>query len=120
MSDCHGDVRALQRRASLMKWIGRLSCVVLVVALGVAGIKGYGVWRKENLARQTEQFVARGDFKSAVLVARRLLEIDPNNLRAARAMAEMTEKAGSAEAVPWRRKIAQLEPGNTDAQIQLI
>lgn len=110
MNGCNGNVRALERRDLLMKWGRRVGFLALFSAIAFGGFRGYGAWRKQHLARQTDQFAARGDFPSAVLVARRLLQLDENNLSACRAMAEMAEKSGSADALTWRKKIAQLEP----------
>lgn len=110
MNDCNGNVRALERRDLLLKWGRRLGCFALLAAITFGGWRGYGAWRKQHLARQTTQFAARGDFQNAVLVARRLLQLNENNLAACRAMAEMAEKSGSADALTWRKKIAQLEP----------
>ncbi|MDQ6860658.1 MAG: hypothetical protein M3032_05830 [Verrucomicrobiota bacterium] len=110
MNDCNGNVRALEQRDLLIKCGRRLGYVVVVVAVSFGALRGYQSWRKQNLAKQTSQFAAQGDFQSAVLVARRLLQLDENNLVAARAMAQVAEKAGSADAVTWRKKIVQLEP----------
>jgi predicted Zn-dependent protease len=102
-----GNLGALDRRALLMKWGWRTACLILVAALTLGG---YRAGRKQHLAKQMESFAARGDFKSAVLVARRLFDLDPNSLTAARAMAEMAEKCARSDAIEWRRKIAHLEP----------
>ncbi|MFL6596118.1 MAG: tetratricopeptide repeat protein, partial [Chthoniobacterales bacterium] len=107
---CNGNVRTIERRAFLLKCGRRLGCLALVALLGCGALRGYGGWRKQHLAKQTAAFVAKGDFKSAVLVARRLLDLDPANLAACRAMAEIAEKTRSAEAINWRRKIVYGEP----------
>ncbi len=103
---CNGNVRALDQRIFLVKWGRRAAGLVLLLLLGCAALRGYAAWRKQHLAQQTIDFVARGDFRNAVLVARRLLELENNNLVAARAMAEMAEKSGRAEAIEWRQRIA--------------
>ena len=68
---------------------------------------------------QTKQFVARGEFASAVLVARRLLAMNQNNLAACRAMGEMAEAGGKREAVAWRTQVAHLEPNVPENQLTL-
>ncbi|MFN2507823.1 MAG: tetratricopeptide repeat protein [Chthoniobacterales bacterium] len=118
-SGCNGNVRALEQREFLLRWARRLACVAAVAALSVAGFHLYGVLRNRHLARQTQEFIARGDFKSAVLVARRLLELDENDLAASRAMAQVAEASGSAEAVKWRKHVVHLEPGVAANQLAL-
>lgn len=96
-----------------MKWRRRaaaLGGLLAFVAFAIGGLRVYRNYRTEHLAKQAEQFAAAGDFKSGVLVARRLLALDPKNLIACRAMAEMAEKSARPDAIEWRKKIAQLEP----------
>ncbi|HEX8680622.1 MAG TPA: hypothetical protein VF683_11725, partial [Chthoniobacterales bacterium] len=91
-------------------WGRRAACVALLLALSYGALLGYRAWRKQHLEKQTAEFARNGDIQSGVLVARRLLELDPDNLAAARSMAEMAEQSGKAEAVTWRQKIAHREP----------
>ena len=107
---CNGNVRALERREWLIKWGRRAGYLAVVLGLSYAALHGYRAWRKQHLAKQVTEFAQRGDVQSAVLVARRLLELDPGNLAASRAMAEMAEKSGKADAVSWRQKVAHAEP----------
>lgn len=109
----------MARRDFLIRCGKRSACLALFALIVFGAYRGYGVWRKQHLGKQVQQFVTRGEFQSAVLVARRLLELDQNNLAACAAMAEMAEKAGRPEAVTWRQRIAHLTPGATDAQIAL-
>ncbi len=93
-SDCYGDVRALARRDFRRRWGLRLGCFVAFLALSFGAYRGYEVLREKHLVRQTREFVAKGDFQSAVLVARRVLHLNQNNIAACRAMAETAESAG--------------------------
>lgn len=88
----------------------RLAACLLIAALAFGGYRGYGAWRKSHLSKQTQDFFARGDYQSAVLVARRLLQRDPNHLAACRVMADTAELAGRGEALTWRERIVSLEP----------
>ena len=81
-----------------------------MAALAFGGYRGYGFWRKRHLAKQTQNFFASGDYQSAVLVARQLLQRDPDSLAASRIMAETAELAGHREALTWRERIVALEP----------
>ena len=117
--DSSGSIKEIARREFCRRWALRLGIAVVLVIAAAVAFRGYGELRKQNLARQTQQFVERGDYQSAVLVARRLLELDPKNLIACRAMAEMAEKSGSADALTWRTRIAHLEPGVVANQLAL-
>jgi Flp pilus assembly protein TadD len=114
-----GSVKEIARREFCRRWGLRCSIVALLALATYGGFRVYGSWREGHLARQTQQFVARGEYQSAVLVARRLLALNPDNLTALRAMAEMAENAGRADAVTWRTKIAHAEPGVPEHQLAL-
>jgi Flp pilus assembly protein TadD len=119
-SGCNGNVRALEQRDTLVRWGRRVGIVVAAVALSYGGYRGYGIWRTQHLEKQVRQFVSAGEYQSAVLVARRLLDLNADNLTASRAMAEMAERSGRVEAVQWRKRIAQLEPNVPANQLALI
>jgi predicted Zn-dependent protease len=116
-NDCFGNVRALARRDFYKRWARRLAACVLVAAVSFGGYRGYCVWREHHLAKQTQEFFDRGDYKSAVLVARHLLELNQNSVAACRVMAETAELAGRAEALSWRQRVAALEPNLPRNQI---
>jgi predicted Zn-dependent protease len=91
----------------------------LVAVLSVAGYHGYGIWRKHHLADQARVFMAGKDYASAVLVARHLLQLDPNNVAACRIMAESASLAGKREALSWWERVVALEPRVTENQLAL-
>ncbi|MDQ2918854.1 MAG: hypothetical protein M3R10_03110 [Verrucomicrobiota bacterium] len=114
-----GNVSALARRKFLLRWGRRFCFCLALAALSFAALRCYESWRQDHLTAQLQAFVRQNDFRSAVLVARRLLALDQNNLVASFAMAEMAEKAGDTDAVSWRKKIAQLAPNEPANQIAL-
>jgi predicted Zn-dependent protease len=118
-SDCHGDVRALARRDFRIRWGRRLGYLVLLLALGFGVYRGYQALREKRLATQARAFVGKGDYQSAVLVARRILQLHQNNVAACRVMAEAAEIANRAEALPWRQRISDLEPNVPENQVAL-
>src|SRR5436305_1844685 len=117
-NDCHGNVRAIARREFLLRsarWSAGLigACLIACGAYGV-----YGIWRDKHLERQAIEFAARGDVKSAVLVARHLLQINNHNLIGLHVMADLAEGSRRPEAIEWRKAIAALQP-NGDNQFAL-
>jgi predicted Zn-dependent protease len=82
----------------------------LTAAVAFGGYRGYSAWRKHHLAQQAQDFFAQRDYKSAVLVARHLLQLDSKNIAACRIMAEIAEVAGKREALSWREQAVALEP----------
>lgn len=118
-NDCFGNVRALERRDFYLRWTRRLGACLLFAALSFGGYRGYCAWRENHLAKQTQEFFERGDYKSAVLVARHLLELNQNSVAACRVMAETAELAGRGEALSWRQRVAALEPNVPGNKIAL-
>jgi tetratricopeptide (TPR) repeat protein len=118
-SDCRGDVRALARRNFWRRWGLRLGCLVVLLALSFGAYRGYEALREKHLVKQTREFVAKGDYQSAVLVARRILQLNQNNVAACRIMAETAESAGRGEALSWRQCVSALEPNVPENQLAL-
>ena len=118
-NDCFGNVRALERRDFYNRWARRLLVSCLIAAIAFGGYRGYGIWRKRHLAQQAQEFFARKDYQSAVLVARHLLQLDPKNIAACRVMADTAELAGKSEALSWRQQVISLEPAVPSNRIAL-
>jgi predicted Zn-dependent protease len=118
-NDCFGNIRALERRDFMKRWARRLVVCFLALLLAAGGYRGYGVWRKRHLSQQAQDFFNAKDYKSAVLVARHVLELDPKNVSACRLMAEMADLAGKQETLSWREQVVSLEPGVAANRIAL-
>jgi Flp pilus assembly protein TadD len=109
-NDCFGNVRSLERRDFCWRWGRRVATTGLIAIVAFGGFRGYQAWHKNHLTKQTREFFARADYQSAVLAARRLLQLDPDNAPACRVMADTAELAGNREALTWRERIVQIEP----------
>jgi len=92
-NDCFGNVRALERRDFYRRWARRLVLCFVALLLAGGGYRIYGEWRKDHLSAQAQDFFARKDYASAVLVTRHVLQLDPKNVSACRIMAEIAELA---------------------------
>jgi predicted Zn-dependent protease len=109
----------LQRRDFWKRWARRVVACVLLAALSFGGYRVYGVWRKHHLSQQAQDFFARQDYQSAVLVARHVLQLDPKNVAACRIMAATAELAGKRETISWREQVVALEPRDAANRIAL-
>ncbi len=119
-NECFGNVRTLERRDFYLLWTRRFAACLLLAILAFGSYRGYGVWRERHLAKQTREFLAKGDYQSAVLVACHLLELNQNNVAACRVMAETAALAGRGEAISWRQRVASLEPNAPENKIALV
>ena len=87
--------------------------VVLVIFLGKNwGTKRYEAQQQSHLLTQARAAEAKGDYRSAVLTLRRVLQLDANNVEAIRMLALQADRFNSPSALPWMRKLAELEPNN--------
>jgi predicted Zn-dependent protease len=118
-NDCFGNIRALERRDFLRRWMRRLAVCALAGVLGFGGYRGYGAWRKRHLTRQAQDFFAQHDYPSAALVARHILQLDPKSAAACRIMAEIAELASKPETLSWREQVVALEPAVAENKIAL-
>ncbi len=83
-SDCRGDVRALARRDFYQRWMRRLACLRHPGGLERRRLQRLCDASRKHLTRQAREFFAAGDYQSAVLVARRVLRLNQNNVAACR------------------------------------
>lgn len=90
--------------------------VYIVVGLGLLGggalaaRSGYRYWKQEHLVNMANAFLTRSDTANAILCLQRALQSNPSNVEACRMFASLAEKAGSRNAIWWRRRVVELEP----------
>ncbi len=109
----------MERREFLRRWGLRLGIVFLLVALGlIAAETGRSVHRRQ-MAHQARVYLEAGETTRAADLAHTLLRADEKNVAACRVLAELAERANTAEAVTWRKRIFHLEPGRADNHLDL-
>jgi tetratricopeptide (TPR) repeat protein len=94
-------------------WILTAVILVVLLMLAVAGWLGRSAYRhfKEKREQaQAQAFLAKGDYRSALLSARQTLQFNPTNVPACRVMAALAELSHSPAALDWQRRIVQTEP----------
>jgi len=95
------------------KRIWFVAAVALVLVLGAAVCLGRPAYRRYKERRsftQARAFLAKGDYRNAVLCLRQTLSLNPANVPAVRLMADLAAEAQSPVALAWRRRVAELAP----------
>jgi Flp pilus assembly protein TadD len=100
-----------------MNNLGRkaLTFVIVMAAVGAVawfGRKAYKSVAERHLVAHANQFVAKKDYKNAVLCLQHALQMDPLNGKASRVMADILETVGSPAALSWRAHAAKYDSGN--------
>jgi tetratricopeptide (TPR) repeat protein len=94
--------------------VGGLVGLVLVIVLAYTGVHVFHSWQERRLIRRAAAYLSGGDVKAAALSARRAFQMNPANADAARAMAQIADRAGDRTAPEWWRKVLDLQPHNTE------
>src|SRR5690349_2109234 len=92
-------------------WVGLAIALVLVTSGIFVGRPVYRGWKEQRLIAQARESLRSGDLRSAGLSARQALKANAGNVDACRIMAEIVERFRLPEALEWRQKIMDLEPG---------
>lgn len=103
------SIEADQRRFRILLVAGVLGLVALAAA-GWFGRSAYRRFQERREQGQAQAFLAKGDFRNALLSARETLALDPTNIPACRVMAEIADRSHSPVALELLRRIAQTEP----------
>jgi predicted Zn-dependent protease len=92
--------------------------VATVVGAGWFGRKAYKKATERRLLTEAQQYLEKKDIGNASLCLRRLLQINPLNVRGNSLIADMLEENGaSAAALSWRSQAVRLN--SNDVQLQL-
>lgn len=97
----------------------QVGTIVLVVAvLALVGYKAYSAWTVSHLLKQARGYLDQGNYRSAIFVARNVLNLRPANREAAEIAAEAAEKDHNLDALGWRQFIVQISPNDVDAALK--
>jgi Flp pilus assembly protein TadD len=100
--------------------IGGIVGLFLLIALAVVGVRFFHQWQERHLVRVSAAHLSGGDLKAAMLPARRALQMNPDNLEAARLIAQIADRGGDKAALDWWRKIVALPKHTTEDVMGLI
>lgn len=76
-------------------------------------------WQQRRLLAASQAFFRHGNLRSAYLSARQILQNDPRNATACALLAQIADAARSPEAVLWRQRLVEIEPGQSGALLDL-
>jgi hypothetical protein len=103
-----------------MKKIILFGLMFLIVGGGIwMGRAPYRNWKQKRFLAEARAFLAKSDYRNAVLSARKTLETNPANVEACRIMAQITEQFKFSEAIFWRHQILKLEPNVVQNRLDL-
>ncbi len=91
--------------------------VILAAACLALWFWGWPAYRRHREAQAVEQareFLAKGNYRSASLSARRALQLNPSNLGACRINADLAEKVHSPYLLDWWRRIVEVAPATSN------
>jgi tetratricopeptide (TPR) repeat protein len=96
------------------RWLIRTGVILgLLLVLAISAFFLYRRHEPDRLADRAREYFDKGDYRQAVLTARRALQINPSNQSASRLMVEITEALQVPDALDWRRRLAELNPGSS-------
>ena len=90
-----------------------LASVIVVIGCLSLCFWGRPVYRRHQEKQAVEQaktYLAKGDYRSANLCARRALQVNRLDLEACRIMADLAERARSPAVLDWRRRMVEAAP----------
>jgi tetratricopeptide (TPR) repeat protein len=94
----------------LKPWIGAVVAIVLLAAAGWLGKSTYRHFKEKRSQAQAQAFMAKGDYRNALLSARQTLLLDSTNVEACRVMAGLADISRSPATLDWWQKIVEMEP----------
>jgi tetratricopeptide (TPR) repeat protein len=100
--------------------IGGILGLFLFIALAILGVRFFHQWQERHLVRLSAAHLSGGDLKAAMLPARRALQMNPDNIEAARLIAQIADRAGDKAALDWWRKTVALPQHTTEDVLGLV
>ena len=103
-----------QKRYRLYTRLVVIAAVLMVLAVLAgtfrAGLHIYRHYHENRWQKESQAFLAHGDYNNAALCARQALNINPNNVPACRIMAELANRIHSPLTLEWLERVVQNEP----------
>ncbi len=100
------------------RWLRRGAVFIILAAILWGGWQAVGHWQKKRLIHQAHTAFESADYQTATLCARRVLQLDKDNIAATRVLAALAERAGLPQSLIWRSRVVELQksPPNDDLE----
>ena len=107
--------RNIQRRLRRWQTWAMLVCLFAATWAGYKyGLPRYRHYTEQKYALQAQRFISKGDAPRAMLRARQVFSLNPNNPVALRIFADLADYFGSPYALYWRQRLVLLNPDPTN------
>jgi hypothetical protein len=100
--------------------IGGIVGLFLFITITVVGVRLFRQWQERHLVRVSAAHLSGGDPKAAMLPAKRVLQMNPDNVDAARLIAQIADRGGDKAALDWWRKVVAHPQHTTDDVLGLV
>src|ERR1035438_1598648 len=94
-------------------WLRLVAIIIVLLLLAMAGWFGrypYRHFKERRFQAQAQTFLAKGDYRNALLSARQTLQLNPTNVPACRVMATIADRSHSPATLDLLLRIVQTEP----------
>jgi len=115
----HGHSEKNERRF-IKLIIGGIVGLFLFITLAVVGVRLFHQWQERHLVRVAAAHLSGSDPKAAMLTARRALQMNPDNIAAARLIAQIADRGGDKAALEWWRKVVAHPQHTSDDVLELV
>ena len=96
-----------------------VAIIILLSVGGAVGFREYRKWQERRILAQANALLKEGDYKRALLGAKRVMQFNSGSAGAMRIMARLAELAGTRSAVDWRRQIVDRPSATPDDWLAL-
>src|SRR2546425_8217205 len=110
----HEPANVTLRRRNILRFIATIVLAAVLVGVLWQGLLFYHHQRQRDWLRRGRAAYERGDFNTASVWIARLLQTNAHGVEVCRLIADMADVGNSPEAMLWRIRVVQLEPGNPD------
>ena len=111
---CKNAATPGSRRRIRTSWIVVGVAVAFLPLAWFCGLPAYRHYKEKRSVHRARAFLVRGDYGNASLCARQALALNPADLGACRVMAQLAEELQAPQMLDWLRRIAELEPTETN------
>ena len=93
------------------KWaIAAVGIIIIAVMLAGPGFAKYRQLKEHRALTSAQSAFAKGDYRSAVLSAQQVLQLNPTNTSSCELMARLADLAQSPTTLDWRKKVVEAMP----------